>query len=345
MSGKKVKVSIVVPVYKVPEKFLRKCIESLQSQSLKEIEIILVDDGSPDNCGKICDEYASLDNRIKVIHQKNKGLCGARNAGIKNSIGEWITYVDGDDWVEQNTYKTLIENVEDDIDLICFGFCKDYGNRIIKNDYSKNFENKKIYKTPDEKKYMLKMLLDFESNCASVNTKFIKRTFIIDNAIYHDENLRQGAEGIEFNIRLFSKIKSFKFLTNNFYHYTFNNNSISTKHNEENHKMVLKCFEKIKSEIDETDTELINCFYNRIKYVIITTAISGYFSPTNPEKYSLQKKKYDLYLKNELVKETLFRKDNKKIDIIRRITLFFIKNRMYLLVKIISNIRDRQKKG
>ena len=92
-------VSIVVPIYKVPEKFLRQCIESCVNQTLKEIEIILVDDGSPDDCGKICDEYAAKDERIKVIHKENGGLVSARNAGQSVVNGEWFTFLDGDDWL------------------------------------------------------------------------------------------------------------------------------------------------------------------------------------------------------------------------------------------------------
>ena len=89
ISGNRVpKVSIIVPVYKV-EKYLRKCIDSIINQTLKDIEIILVDDGSPDNCGKICDEYAAKDTRIKVIHKENGGLSSARNAGME--VAEGVT--------------------------------------------------------------------------------------------------------------------------------------------------------------------------------------------------------------------------------------------------------------
>ena len=76
-------VSVIIPVYKVPEEYLRKCIESIIGQTLKEIEIILVDDGSPDNCGAICDEYAVKDKRVNVIHKENGGVSSARNAGLK----------------------------------------------------------------------------------------------------------------------------------------------------------------------------------------------------------------------------------------------------------------------
>lgn len=81
-------VSIIVPVYKVPEQYLRKCIESTMTQTLKNIEILLVDDGSPDQCGKICDEYAEKDKRIRVLHKKNGGLSSARNYGCKAAQGK-----------------------------------------------------------------------------------------------------------------------------------------------------------------------------------------------------------------------------------------------------------------
>ena len=338
MSKVSVKVSVVVPVYKVPEQFLRKCINSLTAQSLKEIEIILVDDGSPDNCGKICDEYAKKDSRIKVIHQKNKGLCGARNSGTIAATGEWIAYVDGDDWIDKDTYKTLIENTDDSIDLICFGFCKDYGSTIIKNDYSKYFENGKVYKTEEEIKYMLKMILNFKANCAMVPTKFIRRKFIVDNNIYHDEALRQGAEGIEFNIRMFNKVSSFKFLDNSFYHYTYNDNSITTTHNEENHRMVLNCFSKIKKEIDCSEKDLMSYYYNRLVYVIITTALSGYFNVTNTEKYRIKKMKYKKYLQNSIVEETFKKANLKSVDKQRQIIFILIKYRCFLLISLIAKI-------
>ena len=91
-------ISIVVPIYKV-EKYLRRCIESLINQDYPDIEIILVDDGSPDNCGTICDEYAQKDARIIVIHQQNGGLSAARNTGIDVARGEYLMFVDSDDWV------------------------------------------------------------------------------------------------------------------------------------------------------------------------------------------------------------------------------------------------------
>ena len=341
-----VKVSVVVPVYNVPEKYLKKCVESLLKQTLKEIEIILVDDGTPDTSGKICDELSKIDDRIKVFHQENKGLCSARNTGVKNSTGEWISFVDGDDWVELETYENLYKyGNKENVDIVMFGYVKDYPGKSIIMDNKKYFNNMKVYSNKEEIKYIQQMILNYNANCAMVTTKFIKRKFIEKNNIYHDEKLRQGAEGIEFNIRSFSKIKSALFIDKPYYHYIYNDKSITTVHNEKNHASVLKCFKKIQSEIDKNDIVIMNLFYNRVKYVIITTAISGYFSKTNPEKYSLQKEKFKKYLNDELVIRTLKNKNDYNLGITRKITLFLIRHRLFLLVKVISGIRTRQKEN
>ncbi|WP_088070505.1 glycosyltransferase family 2 protein [Gottfriedia luciferensis] len=99
-------ISIIVPVYKV-EQYLKKCIDSILGQTFKDFELILVDDGSPDLCGKICDEYAELDNRVKVIHKENGGLSSARNAGIKIAKGKYIAFVDSDDFIHLKMYEIL----------------------------------------------------------------------------------------------------------------------------------------------------------------------------------------------------------------------------------------------
>ena len=98
------KISVIVPVYKV-EPYLRKCLDSIVNQTYRNLQIILVDDGSPDNCGKICDEYAARDRRIEVIHQENGGISAARNAGLNLADGDYIGWVDSDDWIEPEMYE------------------------------------------------------------------------------------------------------------------------------------------------------------------------------------------------------------------------------------------------
>ena len=106
-------ISVVVPVYKV-EKYLKKCVESILVQSYTNLEIILVDDGSPDNCGKLCDEFSKMDSRICVIHKQNGGLSSARNAGIDIAQGEYIGFIDSDDTIEPYMYEKLYDAIHND---------------------------------------------------------------------------------------------------------------------------------------------------------------------------------------------------------------------------------------
>lgn len=101
-------ISVIVPVYNV-EPYLCRCIDSIIAQTYKDLEIILVDDGSPDNCGAICDEYAVKDSRVKVIHKKNGGLSSARNAGLVAATGEYIAFVDSDDWIDCTMYAKMVQ--------------------------------------------------------------------------------------------------------------------------------------------------------------------------------------------------------------------------------------------
>ena len=100
-------ISVIVPIYDV-ESYLPKCVESVLRQTYTNLEIILVDDGSPDNSGKICDDFAARDPRVRVIHKENGGLSSARNAGLDAAHGEYITFLDSDDWIAEDAYEHLL---------------------------------------------------------------------------------------------------------------------------------------------------------------------------------------------------------------------------------------------
>lgn len=336
-------VSIIVPVYKVPEQYLRKCIESTIAQTLYNIEILLVDDGSPDRCGEICDEYERKDSRVKALHKKNGGLSSARNHGCKSARGKWIMFVDGDDWIEPAMCQAMYNAGEEkQVQLVMCGIMKDYEKSATK--YKFYLEDGKVYKG-QECKWLQQQLLVYNGNIAVAYSKLIDRKLLMDNQIFHDEVLRQGAEGLEFNLRLFEKLKSATFINKPFYHYIYNENSISASHNEANHEFVIKCFEKIKAFIDTSDNKemLKPWFDNRLLYVIVTTAISGYFNPTNTEPYADRKRKYAMYLEKPIVREALQTKNTDGIGKQREIALFFVKHRMYLMLDVMGKMRKWQK--
>ena len=133
ISNKTPLISVIIPVYKV-EPFIHRCVDSILNQTYTNLEIILVDDGSPDRCGEICDEYAEKDSRIRVIHQKNGGLSAARNAGLDICTGEYIAFVDSDDYIETDMYeKMLVAAIEHKVDIcVCqwqFETCE--GKKVV----------------------------------------------------------------------------------------------------------------------------------------------------------------------------------------------------------------------
>lgn len=121
-------VSVIVPIYNI-SCYLKKCLDSIINQKYKNLEIVLVDDGSTDGSSKICDDYASYDERIKVIHKKNEGLVRARKTGLLASSGDIIAYVDGDDWIESDMIETLYNIMESqDVDIVMCGRYEDAGD-------------------------------------------------------------------------------------------------------------------------------------------------------------------------------------------------------------------------
>lgn len=128
------KLSIILPVYKV-EKYIQRCINSILSQTFSDFELIIIDDGSPDNCGLICDEFAQKDNRIKVIHKTNEGLGFARNAGLDIATGEYVAFIDSDDWIEKDMFEYLISIADKNkCDVVRFGWFLE-GINQSKNDF------------------------------------------------------------------------------------------------------------------------------------------------------------------------------------------------------------------
>ena len=337
---KKEKISIIVPVYKVPEKFLNQCINSCINQTYDNIEILLVDDGSPDECGRICDFYSKKDKRIKVIHQMNKGLSGARNTGVNNSTGEWILFVDGDDYLETNCCEILINQAKSDIDVICFDSIRD------ENGSKKQIKSKLVSNNLyiGENKALQLLTLDFNSHISTAWGKLYNKKFLIDNNIMHNEELRQGAEGIEFCIRLFGKTKKVLYINKYLYNYNYNENSISSIPSDKNNELVIKCFEAISSEINIDDYDYKSWFYNRLKYFVVTTFLRNIFNPSNKMRFIERKNKAKAFTNIEIIDNTINWKNN-GLDGKRKLIMIFIKLKLYRLIYLMAFLNNKRLKG
>ena len=201
-------VSITVPIYKV-QKDLPRCLDSLINQTLENIEIILVDDGSPDQCGNICDEYAAKDHRIKVIHKENGGLASARQAGLELCSGIYYTVCDGDDWVEADIYEKLYNKaVAEDADIVLSNYYNDYpdGRQIASKSYS--------YTTQEQ------YIEDLMFHRAPVNTwcKLFKLSTIKEHSISYQEGINMGEDSLFLFKLLLAPLKICT-VDDAFYHY------------------------------------------------------------------------------------------------------------------------------
>ena len=191
-------ISIIVPIYNV-EKYLPKCLESLVNQSYRDIEIILIDDGSPDRCGQICDDYAKKDSRIVVIHQKNQGVSAARNAGLVCAKGEYIGFVDPDDWVDLEMYGRMLEAmIREQADMVICGY--EYVNITGEPTRKYAFSGTEIINSKDVYKRMFDMPPTIR---LVIWNKLFKKTILKD--IFFSENIR-GAEDAEVLGKYVAKI-------------------------------------------------------------------------------------------------------------------------------------------
>lgn len=211
-------ISVIVPVYKV-EKYLEDCVNSLVNQTLKDLEIILVDDGSPDDCGKICDRLAESDRRIKVIHKSNGGLSSARNAGIDVARGEYIGFVDSDDWIEPDMYEyllTLIRKYDADV-----ADCEML--EISKREYVAIKEKENVEKLSQ------KEALDVFFRVSKSNINYCVCDKLFKKEIFEKVKFTEGIifEDIDFNYRVLIGVKTLVVSNIPKYYYYKNSEGIS----------------------------------------------------------------------------------------------------------------------
>lgn len=238
---KNISVSIIVPVYNV-EKYLINSLESLMKQTLKNIEIIVVDDGSTDNCPKICNEYAKKDSRIKIIHKKNEGLGLARNSGLEIATGEYITFLDSDDDIDKNFYESLYNTAkEDNLDAVWGQFKRIDENGNVLKKWNDGMDTKIYQQDEIIKKVMVNMINGKEKRIPkSVWCWMYKGDIIRKNNIRFCSERQFISEDLIFQldiIPLCQKIS--KINKESYYYYRINNSSLSRKYKKDR-------FEKIK---------------------------------------------------------------------------------------------------
>lgn len=302
-------ISIIVPVYKV-EAYLRQCLESLINQTYQNLEIILVDDGSPDNCGAICDEYAKRDNRICVIHKENAGMNAARNDGIAHSHGDWLAFVDSDDWCDSNYYKDLLSVCgEERPDIILAGGRiaeYDPGNKTVRY-FTKAFRytgrqeievmgaNIAIYGNPWDKLY--------------------RAEFVKENHLQFDINCKVF-EDIWFNYQAFSCALSIQGCTWIGYHVRVRQSGNMKSYNPDRIYQAYDTVSKMRNYAIQHD---LSCGEKHAVEIVSLLAVSNsmiayYFHPDNKKSRKVINEEIRKIKKMPLIREAILSKDNQNIS-------------------------------
>lgn len=280
-------ISVIVPIYNV-EKYLVQCLETIIKQTYKNLEIILVDDGATDNCPKICDDYAERDERIVVIHKKNGGLSSARNAGLDIAKGDYISFVDADDWLDNNMYSELIKPiVEYDADCVASAIyleCEGDVNTLRPNTNETSVNDGVDY---------VRNILDNESPVRfEVWSKLFKR------CVVGDTRFKEGQvfEDIYFNRLIYRRINKFAFVDKPLYYYRTsrpgNTNSFFSKKK-------LSYFSEFEDFISSLIEDGLRVEARMVDLIIVDMAINFYYiaqtSDNNSELIKELKKIFEKY--------------------------------------------------
>lgn len=284
-------VSVIVPVYKV-EYVVKNCIESILNQTFTDFELILVDDGSPDNSGRICDEYAKKDDRVIVIHKENGGVSSARNVGIDKAKGKYICFVDSDDYVSKDYLKTLIDvkenNKEDNI------WC--YFKTVDK--YSEKIDCKEVSPETNLKKYTVKDIMTLHEKWLDAGPvcKLYISDIIKENNLKFDDSLSLGEDLIFNFVYLDYTNKNIIVINKELYFYLQNNeNSLSKKYYQD----MFEIYKKINSVMYQylnkwnCDKSQFEKYYNAcfFKYeVVLKNTFSNQNNVSNKEKIKINNK-------------------------------------------------------
>ncbi len=257
-------VSVIVPIYNISE-YLEECVLSLLKQTYVNMEIILVDDGSSDNSGEICDKYAKLDSRVIVIHKKNEGLVATRKKGLEISKGEYIVNVDGDDWVDEKYIEKLVEKMEDGVEIVQCGVW--FNTESINDEHRLSCPND-LNVSEEKKNELLERWLSGNAIIESYIWNKIYTRKVFEQSYMMVPNDMCIGEDIIFFINMIEHVKRIRAINEPLYYYRVRNNSLS--HDNDIYKLmqhdimtnyIVSCIKKMSYTIN--DSVIRNWYINR----------------------------------------------------------------------------------
>lgn len=339
----KPKVSIVVPVYGV-EDYLDRCVQSLCNQTLKDIEIILVDDGSPDNCPSMCDEYARQDFRISVVHKRNAGLGMACNSGLEVAKGEYIAFCDSDDWLDVEMYQMLYNAaIEHNAQVVYTGLKRvDVKGKVLSLMTHPQFEE--IYKKEDVLNLACDMIASPPESKADRRIQVSAKTVLYELAFLKKNNLRfvsereYPSEDLLFNVSVLTKANSVTILPVHFYNYMVNANSITGRLKPNHFVNVLKSAEYLRQLFEGHD--IFDDALTRVERFVMGESRS--YLRQIIRSYLSEKEKRDKVRElslNTSLREIASHYPIKKMPFIHLLVLRLLMSNQYHLLKLLYSIK------
>ena len=327
-------VSIIVPVSNVEKGLLRQCIESLLAQTLENIEIILVDDGCPSGGGTICDEYAKIDKRIKVIHQPNKGVSAARNAGIEAARGRYITFVDGDDFVAPEYCMELFNAAEETgADITACGADR---YEVIHGVFHPFFSgNNTLCRNQEEiRQLALSLLRTMKFKREELNIRVngyvwahLYRTECL-NELRFDPRLLGGEDRL-FNYLALMRCNCFCYINRVLYHYVINSQSLTHKFKPNAIELALETYQIYRNLPEvEQNPECRQAYYIRTCCMALAMVRSYFLHPENPDKEPAIA--FRRFCRENLVAEAIQNADIRKMRLCKmKLAIWCLKLRLY----------------
>lgn len=331
-----VKISIIIPVYKVPLKYLRACLDSLVAQTLQESEFILVSDGAPEAECSICEEYAIKDNRFKFFKQEHAGVSATRNYGIKQAQGEYISFLDSDDQIDETSCSSIYNKAKEwNSDIILFEYS--YKKNSVSSSYS-------IYNTdipeisPLEKKHLVTETCFATKNygliLGGVCCKAYKKSFLNKNSLTFDTRFCYSEDQF-FCLNALSKAYKISYLASPLYQQNYRMDSASFSYKENYEKEVFYYLISFKEIVEQNNIPSI-ITYNRAIQCILYTLDKCIFRPDPKLTFSKRKKLFNDFLDYPICNDSLLCFEKNKFKFSERILCFLCKYRLFLPLLFIS---------
>lgn len=354
MDTRDVLVSFIVAAYNV-EKYIEKCLRSIMEIKSKNIEILVVNDGSSDRTKAICESLAKEDERLKLVNRVNGGLSAARNTGIKESKGEWISFIDGDDWLVSQIEEKLLNSVDEKYDILYYGFRKTFTEdecKIVRN------KSLKVLKEYDVQK-IRKGILDIDSclykeylddyvspHCAPA--KLYKRSLLINNNFFFDEEVK-WAEDILFNFKVLGSVKKALWLPDIIYNYRMQADSITHSYRSGKSKDVLTTVDKVYNCINNNDEYLYYFWVFAIRQFLYALKLD-FCHTKNPKSFRLRKKEIMEFKNREYFKKGFekgnfneLRRNVRIPAMMVKYNFFYLIDRLFFYKEKIELIKMREK--